>query len=396
MWLKTRHEFPRKVKKQQYAAMSVFFLVGFFYAAWAPLIPYASDRLFLDEASLSIMLLCFGLGSIITMPITGVLAGRFSCHRVILVASALLAASFPLLAILDHFILMCVVLLLFGGCVGAVDVAANIQASIVQKKSHVVMMPVFHAFYSIGSLTGSGYLIFLLWIGLPVSWAAFSCVLFIAAPLLLFSHSFLHHIPTREERKTAVFPRGIVIVLGLMCFIVYLAEGVIANWSALYMLQYKGFEKSYAALGYSVFVAAVALGRLSGEGLIRTLGGIGRAVFIGSVTAVGGMLLFMEILPGFWAMAGYFLLGFGVSNIVPIIFIAAGSQLRVPLNAAIAAVTTIGYSGTVLGPVIIGLIAHGSSLQTAFWFNITLLVLLAGIARVVFRPVYGLVGPTGK
>lgn len=187
--------------------MSVFFLVGFFYAAWAPLIPYASDRLFLDEASLSIMLLCFGLGSIITMPITGVLAGRFSCHRVILVASALLAASFPLLAILDHFILMCVVLLLFGGCVGAVDVAANIQASIVQKKSHVVMMPVFHAFYSIGSLTGSGYLIFLLWIGLPVSWAAFSCVLFIAAPLLLFSHSFLHHIPTREERKTAVFPK---------------------------------------------------------------------------------------------------------------------------------------------------------------------------------------------
>lgn len=95
-------------------------------------------------------------------------------------------------------------------------------------------------------------------------------------------------------------------------------------------------------------------------------------------------------------MAGYFLLGFGVSNIVPIIFIAAGSQHRVPLNAAIAAVTTIGYSGTVLGPVIIGLIAHGSSLQTAFWFNITLLVLLAGIARVVFRPVYGLVGRQGN
>lgn len=201
---------PPESKKTAIRGYVGIFLVGFFYAAWAPLIPYASDRLFLDEASLSIMLLCFGLGSIITMPITGVLAGRFSCHRVILVASALLAASFPLLAILDHFILMCVVLLLFGGCVGAVDVAANIQASIVQKKSHVVMMPVFHAFYSIGSLTGSGYLIFLLWIGLPVSWAAFHASCLLPRRCCFFHTLSCTPSPPEKSGKPPVFPRGLL------------------------------------------------------------------------------------------------------------------------------------------------------------------------------------------
>src|SRR5262245_36685834 len=141
----------------------VLFVAGLAMAAWAPLVPYAKARLGVDEATLGLLLLALGAGSLMTMPLTGGVASRYGCRRVILLASAAACASLPLLAHLESLPAMAMALLVFGAAVGAIDVAVNIQAVIVEKASGRALMSGFHGFFSIGGIAGAASMSGLLW-----------------------------------------------------------------------------------------------------------------------------------------------------------------------------------------------------------------------------------------
>lgn len=352
-------------RREQIATRAVFLVAGTAMAAWAPLVPFAKTRVGVDEGAFGLLLLCLGLGSIIAMPITGILTSRFGCRRIIVIASIAVAIVLPFLALANTPIELAIVLVLFGATVGTVDVAMNIQAVMVEKDSGRSMMSGFHGLFSLGGIVGAGGISLLLGLGFPPLGATLLASALLAG-LLFFAYSGLLPYGNHDAGGAPLFvlPKGIVLFIGLLCFLAFLSEGAVLDWSALFMISAHGIEPTQAGLGYTTFAVAMTVGRLSGDWIVKHLGGT-RIVVIGGALAAAGFLLSVYALNQTLALAGFALVGLGASNIVPVLFTAAGRQKRMPASLAVAAITTIGYAGILLGPAAIGFVAQHSSLSTA-------------------------------
>lgn len=351
--------------KQRLSTRLAFLAAGTLMSAWAPLVPYAKARMGLDEAQLGLLLLCLGIGSLSAMPITGMLASRFGCRRVILLSGALTCLILPLLSLAPSPLLLAISLFLFGAAIGTLDVAMNVQAVIVEKMEGRTLMSGFHAFFSVGGFVGAGSMALLLWTGVStliscvIIALVIALVLYIAAPHLLRT-------PNAAERDGPLFvlPRGAVILIGLLCFIVFLAEGAILDWSAI-LLTSGGLATDHGGLGYAAFAVAMTIGRLTGDRIVHRWGGRLVLFFGGLCAALGFFTTVLNISP-IITLIGFVLIGIGASNIVPVLFTAAGRQHDMSPSLAISAVTTIGYAGILAGPALIGFVAQLSNLQFSF------------------------------
>jgi len=363
--------------REQFATRAIFLLAGLAMASWAPLVPFAKARLGVDDGALGLLLLCLGLGSIIAMPVTGILASRFGCRAVISVAGVIVAAIVPMLALADSVPVLAVSLAIFGASVGTLDVAVNIQAVMVEKDSGRNMMSGFHGLFSLGGIVGAGGVSLLLGWGLEPLVATFvvSAVLLV---LLVVGYSGLLPYGNREAEGTRLFamPRGIVIFIGLLCFIVFLGEGAVLDWSALFLIGSHGVDPSSGGFGYTIFAVAMTAGRLAGDRVVKALGGT-KVIVIGGLLSAAGYLLAVYAPTQLLAFAGFLLVGLGASNIVPVFFTAAGRQTAMPASLAVASITTLGYAGILAGPAIIGFVAQHSSLSMAFTLLAVGLVVVA-------------------
>ena len=342
---------------------AAFLIAGMVVATWAPIVPHAKARIGLDDAELGTLLLCIGLGSLLAMPIAGALAARHGCRRVMLVAALVMLAVLPLLAVVATPVGLAAVLFAFGASVGALDCAMNIQAVAVERDARRPMMSGFHAFYSVGSLAGAAGATVLLSAGVTPL-AVTLAVLTLTAALTAFSAR--HWRSDRAPRDAAGFawPKGVVVLIGLVCFTTFLAEGAMLDWSAVFLHEVRGVAMAKAGWGFVVFNLAIALARLVGDHVVGLLGRV-KAVLLGGV--IGGTGLALATLhPAYEVvLAGYALLGIGCSNIVPVMFSMAGEQTRMPASLAVPAVTTMGYAGVLAGPAMIGWVAQGFSLSMA-------------------------------
>ena len=351
-------------RSEQMATRAAFFVPGFAIACWAPLVPFAKARAGLDDAMLGVLLLCLGLGSLLSMPLAGMLAARHGCRPVMLVTVLMMVLMLPLLAVASTPLSIGVVLLVFGAGIGAMDCVMNIQAVVVERESGRAMMSGFHAFYSIGALSGAALVTLLLSIGAGALLATFAVVAGVVAITALSSRWWRSERAEQGEASFAL-PRGVVIVIGAVCFISFLAEGSMLDWSAVFLHDVRGVELTHAGWGFVAFNIAMTATRLLGDGLVNRLGA-SVAVLLGGLLACGGFVL-ATLVPSFGvALLGYALVGIGCANIVPVMFSLAGRQTRMPESVAIPAVTTMGYAGVLLGPAAIGFIAQQWSLQAAF------------------------------
>ncbi|MFC6299953.1 MFS transporter [Pseudomonas sp. CCM 7893] len=360
---------------EQMSTRIAFFIAGFGIAAWAPLVPYAKARAQLDEGTLGLLLLCLGVGSIIAMPAAGALASRFGCRRVLTGGTILICLALPLLATVSSIPLLMAALFLFGAGLGAVDSTVNLQAVIVERASGKTMMSGFHGLFSLGGIVGAAGVSGLLGLGMSPLTAILVVIVIIALALLKAGP---HLLPYGSESSGPAFaiPHGVVLFIGCLCFIVFLAEGAVLDWSAVFLSAERGLDEAYAGLGYAAFALTMTAGRLTGDAIVRRLGAT-RVIVIGGALAAAGMLL-ATLFPA-WetALLGYALVGAGCSNIVPVLYTAVGKQQVMPEHIAVPAITTLGYAGILSGPAMIGFIAHGSSLSAAF---VLIAVLLAGVA----------------
>lgn len=357
---------PRTGGRHQWATRSSFLIAGSAMAAWAPLVPVAKARIGVDDGTLGLLLLCLGLGSIVTMPMVGILASRFGCRAVIVASTLALALVLPMLAVADTLPGMAISLALFGASVGAVDVAINIQAVMVEKDSGRNMMSGFHGLFSVGGIVGAGGMSLLLGAGVSPLTAT---LMFSALLLGLLAQSFRGLLPygNQETGDAPLFtiPRGIVAFIGLLCFLVFLGEGAVLDWSALFLIGAHLVDPTQAGFGYTMFAIAMTVGRLTGDWIVKTLGGMKVVVGGGTLAALGFLLTVLAPNQPL-AFAGFLLVGLGASNIVPVLFTAAGKQTQMPPSHAIAAITTMGYAGILMGPAAIGFVAHHYSLGVAF------------------------------
>ncbi|CAI1520141.1 MFS transporter [Serratia fonticola] len=369
---------------EQNATRLAFFIAGLAMATWAPLVPFAKTRIAIDDGSLGLLLLCIGVGSIMAMPLTGLLTGKFGCRRVILLAGIALCIDLPLLVLMDSTLGMALALLLFGAAIGMIDVAMNIQAVVVERASNRAMMSGFHGFFSIGGIAGAGGVSALLWLGLGPLQATLIAVVAILALLLIASKNLLRESGGDKEGPMFVLPRGWVMFIGLLCFIMFLAEGSMLDWSALYLTTMRGMDHNQAGLGYALFSIAMTIGRLNGDRVVNAMGRY-QVLLLGSLCAAIGLALAITIDSAIASLIGFMLVGVGASNVVPILFSAAGNQRVMPANLAIASVTTVGYAGILAGPAVIGLIAQVSSLTFALACVAALLLIVTASAKAVTR-----------
>jgi predicted MFS family arabinose efflux permease len=361
------------------ATRLAFLAAGFVMACWAPLIPFVKANAGVDEARLGLLLLCLGIGSVVAMPVTGYLSARTGARPMILLGGVGLVLCLPILAALTSPLPLAVALLFFGASLGTIDVAMNVHAAEIEKARARPLMSGFHAMWSVGGVLGAGGITLLLSLGLsPLVGALAGSALALAA-LLYARPRFLA--AQGGEAPAIVRPRGIVLLLAVLAGITFLVEGAVLDWSALLILDRGLVEPALGGLGYMLFSVAMVVGRLSGDRIVGLLGPR-RVLMWGGIVTLAGLaaLLLTDWTPG--AMAGFVLIGLGAANLVPVIFSQAGRQMMMPPGLAIAAVTTTGYAGILVGPAAMGFVSHATSLPTAFWMLAVLVAVVPLCARI--------------
>ena len=361
------------------ATRLAFLVAGFGIACWAPLVPYVQSRLAVDTAVFGLLLLCLGLGSVGAMLLTGYLT-TFYGSRPIVVAGALgMSLVLPLLTLSTPFALLAVTLLIFGASLGTLDVAMNIHAIQVERDAARPLMSGFHALFSLGGLAGSLIMTLLLAKHVPLLTCGLICasIMFVVT-LLAWPRLISEKAP--RSGPASVLPRGVVLLLAILAAIAFLAEGAVLDWGALLVSSVGVLTVEHSGLGYVMFSVAMTIGRLDGDRIAARFGD--KAVLIGgSLLAVAGFVLVLSASVALLALIGFLAIGFGASNIVPVLFRRAGSQHVMPVGLAVAAITTTGYAGVLIGPAIIGVVARAVGLRGAFGLLALLFACIALLAR---------------
>ncbi|MGP5569589.1 MFS transporter [Pseudomonas helleri] len=367
----------------QLSTRLTFFIAGLCTASWAPLVPLVKARAAIDEGVLGLLLLCLGLGSISAMPVTGFLVGRYGCQRVIVVATLIMALSLPLLAWLSGVTALAIAIVVFGIGLGMLDCAMNVQAVMVSEASARPIMSSFHGLYSLGGILGALGMTALLAAGLSPL-AAVLCVVGLTLVTLIKAAPNL--LPYGSEGDTPFFalPRGKVLFLGGLCFIVFIAEGAMLDWSGVFLVSLRGMDPAYGGLGYAAFATAMTGSRLAGDWMVTRFKPA-RVVVMGSLCASLGIVFSLLTSSWSFSLLGYALVGVGCANIVPVLFSAVARQTHMPQGTAVPAMTTLGYAGVLMGPALIGFVAHASSLQLALGLVAIALLGVAATAKSVQR-----------
>jgi MFS family permease len=344
------------------ATRIAFIANGLAFASWAPIIPFAKANTGVDEAALGLLLLCLGIGSVISMPITGWLCARHGTRPMILISAMIMACALPFLAYLVTYWALAITLLIFGASIGTLDVAMNIHAAEVEKRSGRALMSGFHGMFSVGAICGAGFVTLLISYGVAPLIATL-CVTSSVIVAILWVQS--HYLITKSDAPEPFRPpRGIVKWLALLAGIAFLIEGAIMDWGALLMIERAVFSMQQAALGYIAFSITMVIGRLSGDYVVPRIGR--RAILLGGGTLVVLGLIAITTLPSpALNLIGFAVIGLGAANLVPVVFSAAGQQSDMDPNMAVASVTFVGYAGILLGPAIIGFGAQYTSLPIA-------------------------------
>ena len=357
-----------------------FLMIGIGIAVWAPLVPEAKSRLGLDDGALGTLLLGLGIGGLLALPISGPLVQARGPRVVMLAAGLPFCALLPCLALAPSPGLLGVALVLLGGCTAAVDIAMNAQAAAVEAATRRTLMSGFHGAYSLGGLVGSLAMTALLASGLAPAWCAALLGGSCALALVLRAGSMLPRAQDAEPPRL-ILPRGRLAAIGALCFVAFLLEGTILDWSGVFIRFVLGEAASRTGLGFAAMSVAMTLGRLTGDRLVRRFGPV-RVLAVGGVLAGCGFALAAAspALPHF--LAGCLLVGLGVANMVPVLFSAAGRTPGMSPGQAIAAAATPGYAGLLAGPVAVGWVAEATTLPVAFAGLAGIALLVAAGARV--------------
>ena len=246
------------------------------------------------------------------------------------------------------------------------------------------MMSGMHAMWSVGGFVGAG--LFGIWVGM-LKLTPFTSTIIAAVIMLSLIFGFANYfLPTGGESSGSIIaiPRGIVVFFGIITCIAYLVEGAIMDWSGVFLTTAKGFDISLAGVGFTMFSAAMFTMRLIGDRLVQIIGQK-TVVIIGSVITFVGFMLLIFAENQTLMYAGFFLIGIGSANVVPVFFSLIGKQKVMPVNMAVPAVSTLGYAGVLLGPAVIGFLAHQTSLFVAFGLLAGLVALQLIIANYIFK-----------
>lgn len=345
-------------------------------SSWAPLVPYAKARVHANDQHFGLLLLCFGAGSILSMPTMGALAHRYGCKRLIQLSAVAIFLGLVAVSVAPSSSLLALSLFLFGASIGAIDVVMNVQASLVERRSGENLMSGFHGLYSVGGFVGASMISGLLWLNTLPGAAALIMAFLLTILLLLANPGLLTYGDDQPARtKRLIWPNNYILFLAVLAFIMMLAEGSMLDWSAIFLVDKAGMIEKNAGIGFTVFSIAMTISRFSGNFIIQK---IGRrwTIAAGALVAASGFFLVTLLANPAGSVTGFAMIGLGAANVVPLLF-TLGSESGGALGSNISFVSTLGYTGILTGPAVIGFIVHSRGFAVAFDGVACLLLLVA-------------------
>lgn len=375
--------FPALVRGRV-AALAFFVILGASTGTWAARIPAIQARLELTPAQLSLALLASAVGLIASAMFTGAVIGRVGSQRVVRIAAPLVAATLPPLALAPNLALLVVALFFYGAMGAVLDISMNSQAVAVERGYGHPILSSFHAFFSVGGFLGAllGGLIAGRGIAPFPHFLGVALVLIVVA--LLAGRWVIRDEPAPdpapdEYQPLIALPSRRLLGLCAIAFIVLVTEGAMGDWSALYLHQTLLAAPALAAAGFATFSVAMAVARLGGDYVTARLGTTSVIAGGSSLAALGLALALLAPVP-LLAIAGFGLVGLGCATIFPLVISSAG-KLGGVTGRAVAALTTFGYLGYLLGPPMIGGVATLLSLRGGLALVVVLLLGSVGLAR---------------
>ena len=358
---------PVDNRSARLATRLAFLVAGFGIASWAPLIPFAKQRLGADDGLMGLLLLCLGAGSVAAMLRTGPMCARHGCKPIVIGTGLVLALALPFLALASTPWTLGLALLVVGGALGSLDVSMNVHAVEVERDAAIPLMSGFHAMFSVGGFIGSALVTFLLSASVTPLQCTLLCAVAMIATMAVASSRLVETARATEAHELA-WPRGAVLLLAVLAAACFLVEGAMLDWSALLLTTESLAAPAQAGLGYALFSVAMTAGRLGGDAVTARIGD--RAtMFWGGIAA----------------LAGFMLIGLGASNVVPVLFRRSGAVPGISAAMAVSAITTVAYAGQLLGPAAVGFVSHLTNLPTAFWLLAALIALVPIFAARVTR-----------
>lgn len=363
--IRTTAQHPSNPETARLAVSLVFLVNGAVLATWVSRIPVIKGTLGLSDGQLGLALLGMAVGALIAFPVTGFLTARFGSRNVTLTAGALYCLILPLLALAPSLPLLTLTLLAFGAFNGSMDVAMNAHGVEVEEHSGRRILSSLHGMWSLGGLVGAGLGVLAAQQNLSPSVHLTSMAALLAVILMLVAPRLLASQPTRRSGDPVFsLPTPALLGFGIIAFCAFLSEGAMADWSAVYLRDTLNTSASFAAVGYAAFSLTMTAGRFTGDALVTRLGPVRTVRFGGLLAGLGlgaALLLGSPVV----TLIGFACVGLGMAAIAPLVFSAAGRTTGVSSGTAIAAVATMGYTGFLAGPPLIGLISQGVTMRVA-------------------------------
>jgi MFS family permease len=367
------------ITKERIAVALLFLANGYIFGGWAPKIPEFAARLGLDSAGMGLMILVFGIGSLSMMPVAGALSAQRGSGAVVRIFAIAFIPALLIIALVPNVVTAVIVMFYFGGTMAAMDVAMNANAVAVEKSMRRAIMSSCHAFWSLGGLIGAasgGFLIaqFGSTVHALVSTVVAAGLIAVAWPSVIADK--FHH-PSGEKQKLTLPRNPLPWLVGVMALFSMVPEGAIIDWSAYHMRQDLGASVTLAGFGFAAFSFSMAVMRFAGD-LVRDRFGAVRTLRACTVIAIIGMLIVGFSTDPYVSLVGFAICGIGISNMVPIAFSMAGNMPGVNPSVGLSIATTLGYSGMLVAPSLIGFVASHSGFGVVFIaLPVLLLVVLA-------------------
>ncbi|QCR22560.1 MFS transporter [Pontibacter sp. SGAir0037] len=369
--------------KQRFALGAFFFLSGFNFASWASRIPTIKAALELNEAELGTVLLTMPISSMIGLPISGWLVTKLETRIPLTIAFLCNSICLSFIALANSPAALVAALFVFALTMRIFNISMNTQAITLQKQFAQKINGSFHGLWSTGGIVGVGFSTLLISLNIPIV-----PHLVTVSTISLIAVTVAYRYMLRGDRSSTgnklAFgkPDPYILYLGLLVFFAAVCEGGMFDWSGVYFQQV--IKEEVFTAGYFIFMTFMALSRFISDRIIDKIGM--QTTYIISASLIFSGISLAIFFPSFWpAMIGFSLVGFGTASVIPMTYLLAGSSKTYSPGIAISLVTTFGIVGMLIGPPMIGYLAHAFSLKVSFVAFAIAGMMLIPISRMFFR-----------
>ncbi|MEJ1161701.1 MFS transporter [Prosthecomicrobium sp. N25] len=365
-----------RAKPARVGCALLFMIQGLVSGGWVPHIPLAKAEIGVGTGVFGWILLAAAGGAVAAMPVAGALINRFGSAAVNRVAGVFFCLSFLLPILAATPITLAIGLALFGAGIGVFDVAMNAHGIAVEREARRAIMSSFHGWYSVGAAAGAG----LGSVAVALVGETAHALATAAGTLGLLAYAAPRLLPAAADRGLSGshfgWPTRATVGLGALCFLALMIEGAMLDWTAIHLSTNLGASVALAGWGFAAFQTGMAVTRFLGDGLRMRFG----SVRLVGVSASGLSISLAAAIALPWpavAVLAFGVAGLAIGNLAPVLF-AGGARLEPDApGRGIAAVTTMGYTGFLVGPPTIGMLAEATGLRLALGVTVLGAVVIA-------------------